>query len=309
MSRTRLAAATAAAAAVLAAGCGVGPGESSEGEATLTVTRDYGEVPMLEATVADPSASETVIRFLDREAEITTRFGGGFVQSIDGVEGEIAGDRTSDWFFFVNGVESSTGAAEAAVRGGDRIWWDHRDWTDAMRTPAVVGSWPEPFAQASAPEDERREVTVECLGGDEPCEAVTDALAAEGVEVAERAGGAGPRLLVGPWDRVRRDPVAARLEQGPSASGVFARFEREADGPALVALDSLAQTTREADAGAGLVAALRDGEQPPTWVVTGVDETGVGRAADAIGADTLRDRYAVAVFGAEEVRLPARGDA
>ena len=49
---------------------------------------------------------------LDREAEITTRYGGGFVQSIDGLEGALDAGRSLDWFFFVNGIESSTGAAE-----------------------------------------------------------------------------------------------------------------------------------------------------------------------------------------------------
>ncbi len=300
---------TAVALAVAATGCGVGPGESSPGEATLTVTRDYGEVPMLDATVEDPSASETVIRFLDREADITTRFGGGFVQSIDGVEGAVQNGRSTDWFFFVNGIESSTGAAEVVVRGGDRIWWDHRDWTDAMRTPAVVGQWPEPFTQASAPTEERRDVTVECLGDDPPCDAVLEALDAEGVDASERVDGSGPRVLVGPWERVREDPVAAQLEEGPAASGVFARFEPAGGGYELVALDSLAQVTRTGDSEAGLVAAVRDGEEPPTWVVTGVDGPGVEAAAGALDAERLADHYAVAFFGAEDVRLPARGDA
>ena len=30
-----------------------------------------------------------MIRFLDREAEITTRYGGGFVQSINGTAGGV----------------------------------------------------------------------------------------------------------------------------------------------------------------------------------------------------------------------------
>ena len=76
-----------------------------------------------------------MIRLLDREAEITTRYGGGFVQSIDGPGGRRAAGRRSDWFFYVNGIESAVGAADVRVRGGDRIWWDYRDWTDAMRVP------------------------------------------------------------------------------------------------------------------------------------------------------------------------------
>ena len=49
-------------AAALGTGCGFGPGESSEGEATLTVTRDYGAEPLVEAAREDPPESETVMR-------------------------------------------------------------------------------------------------------------------------------------------------------------------------------------------------------------------------------------------------------
>src|SRR5919201_186695 len=86
---------------VAVAGCGLGPGASSAGNARLTVTRDYGSATLLEASDRDPPASETVIRILDDEADIATRYGGGFVQSING----LAGTGSSDWFFYVNGVE------------------------------------------------------------------------------------------------------------------------------------------------------------------------------------------------------------
>ena len=56
-------------------------------EATLTVTRDYGAEVLLEATREDPPESETVMRMLDSEAEIETRYGGGLVQSIEGISG------------------------------------------------------------------------------------------------------------------------------------------------------------------------------------------------------------------------------
>jgi hypothetical protein len=303
-----------AAVAVAAPGCGIGPGESSAGEATLTVTRDYGAERMLAASQDDPPAAETVIRFLDREAEITTRYGGGFVQSIDGVSGELSGGRSRDWFFFVNGVESSRGAAEVEVRGGDRIWWDHRDWTDAMRTPAVVGSWPEPFAQASAG-TEREPVRVECLDERERCDAVADRLAEEGVDASvedavrdrgrlERAPPA-LRVLVGPWERVRTDPAAAQLERGPQASGVFARFEPAGRGYRLVALDERVEPVEAHASGAGLVAGVRAGERPPAWLVTGTDAAGVAKAVTMLDAAQLGDRYAVLGYGDTEVALPA----
>jgi hypothetical protein len=310
----RLGIALAACAAVAVSGCGLGEGETSEGEATLTVTRDFGTEPMVDAAVTDPAESETVIRMLDSQAEITTRYGGGFVQSIEGVAGEIAGGRSVDWFFFVNGIESPTGAADVPVRGGDRVWWDYRDWTDAMRAPAVVGSWPEPFAQAATPESEREPVIVECFGEREPCDTVSDRLGDEGVEAAvELAGGSvergdARRLLVGPWEELASEPPAPLLDDGPATSGVFARFAGAGGGVALEALDEHAEVAGEHGDGAGLVAALREGERPPSWLVTGTDADGVVRAAEALDAETLADRYAVALpVEGEPLALPAQG--
>ena len=173
-----------------------------------------------------------MIRFLDREAEITTRFGGGFVHSIDGIEGEIADGRSSDWFFFVNGIESSIAAPpRSSVRGGDRIWWDYRDWTDAMRAPAVVGSWPEPFAQASTPEAERargrrstawarrRPATRSARGSRRRASRSTTRGAGDAAAPA-------PGRPVGPG--ARRTRSRRQLDDGPAASGVFARLRAPA---------------------------------------------------------------------------------
>ena len=313
-------AAVALCAAIAGAGCGLGPGDADEGEATLTVTRDYGAEVLVDATVSDPAESDTVLRVLDREAEVTTRYGGGFVYSIDGVAGGIDDGRSADWFFYVDGVESETGAADVAIAAGDRIWWDYRDWTDAMRVPAVVGSWPEPFAQVSADAD-RAPVRIVCAGARGPCDAASEQLSEEGVdasiEAASRGGGSpdadAMRILVGSWDEIRGDPVAGQLAAGPPTSGVFGQVTRATSsaspagvrgGYQLVLLDETGDTVRTLGPGAGLVAALRGGEEPPTWLVTGTDADGVAEAVAALDEDDLRDRYAVAASGGATIALP-----
>jgi hypothetical protein len=277
---------------------------------TLTVTRDYGARALVKAAEDDPPSSETVLRFLDREAEITTRYGGGFVQSIEGLAGTESDGRRHDWFFYVNGIESGVGSADVHVRGGDRIWWDYRDWTDAMRVPAVVGSWPEPFARASA-EGASDPVRVECLAGGGACPLAAERLAQAGVEAGVQRGddarfGGAPRLLVGPWSEVRDDRAVDALRGGPAANGVFATFRRPADGGyRLVALDQTATPVADLGPGAGLVAALRSGGEEPTWIVTGGGPPAVRRAAGSLDAAALRDRYAVAApVGAPPVGLP-----
>ena len=288
-----------AAGAVAAAGCGFGPGPASSGTATLTVTRDYGASPLESASETDPSESETVLRFLDRNAEITTRYGGGFVQSIDGLAGSSSGDRRSDWFFYVNGIESPVGATGVRVHGGDRIWWDYRDWSAAMRVPAVVGSFPQPFLAA------RSDVQVDCSGAPDPCATVAGALRDAGVDVTAKRGlgqsGATPRVLVGPWASISDDEAAGQIEDGPAASGVFARFAgpRELD-----TLDARGEVAERQRAGAGLVAAVRLGDDAPTWVVTGTDAQGVESAASRVGEDDLQGRYALAIAGERNVPLP-----
>jgi Domain of unknown function (DUF4430) len=307
--RRRPVVAAALACAVAAVGCGVGEGPASEGTAYLTVTRDYGAERLVEANVEDPPESETVLRLLDGEAEITTRYGGAFVQSIEGVESEESGTRSFDWFFYVNGIESSLGAGEVRVHGGDRVWWDHREWTAAMRVPAVVGSWPEPFLHGS--EGRRYPVRIDCLGAEENCSAVADRLEDEGVAAsigteAARVEGELLRVVVGTWEEVRADSAVAQIEDGPAVSGVFADFELAADGEyELVGLEPGGERYSRVRGAAGLVAAVREGEQQPTWVVTGTNEAGVEAAVELLDEDSLRNHYAVAAWGGEELPLPA----
>jgi uncharacterized protein DUF4430 len=288
-------------AALAAAGCGLGPGEG-RGDVELTVTRDYGAEALVSRPVGDVTESDTVMRVLDRNAEITTRYGGGFVQSIDGLEADRSLGESFDWFFYVNGVESTVGAADYPLHGGERIWWDYRKWSEAMRVPAVVGSWPQPLVGGY--EGERRPVAVECMGGGEACAEVRSRLEKAGSSPAAGSPPGAIRVLVGPWARVREDPAAAQVESGPQASGVFADFTERGSGFELQGLDDGGEPARAFGPGAGLVAATRRYDAPPVWVVTGTTAAAVRAAASLLDAADLRDHYAVVVEGGREEAVP-----
>jgi uncharacterized protein DUF4430 len=296
----RIPAAAVALGVIAAAGCGLGPGKDA-GDVELTITRDYGAKVLAQKTESIHE-SDNVLRVLDRSAEITTRYGGGFVQSINGIEGGESGGRRSDWFFYVDGIESPIGSASYDLSGGDRIWWDYRDWTSAMRVPAVVGSWPEPFVHGF--EGKRYAAEVVCEGAAAPCSEVGNKLQAVGaVSPDDGASGGVVRVIVGPWNVVRRDPAAQPLSSGPDRSGVFARFvgSRKA---LLELLNQRGEAAGSVGKGGGLVAALRQGDDPPIWVVTGTDRRGVEAAAAEVG-DALRNRYAVAIQpGAGPIGVP-----
>jgi hypothetical protein len=290
-------------------GCGFGEGEST-GEVTLTVTRDFGVERVGEGTREGANEGDTVMRLLQRGFDVATRYGGGFVQSIDGVSGGREDGRQVDWFYYVNGIEAPIGSAERRVADGERVWWDHHPWDVAQRIPAVVGSYPEPFR--SGLEGKRFPVRLVCLGSaGRSCDEVETRLQDAGVSALSRSvleqspGEEVARVIVGRWADVRRDGIARRLERGPAASGVFAR--PAPSGAELVVLDTAGRPVRTLRAGAGLVAATAVEAQGPTWFVTGTDEVGVAAAAAALTEDRLQDRFAVAIDAGTDVPLPITG--
>ena len=305
--RRVLAALACAAAVALPAGCGLGEGDEQAGGATLRVTRDFGRAELGSADTETLRDGGTVMRFLRSEFDVETRFGGGFVQSIDGLAGEGSSGRR-DWFFFVNGVESDVGAAEYELSPGDKVQWDLRHWRAAMRVPAIVGAYPEPFRSGIG--GKRRPVRVECEeAAAEPCRDAKDSLERAGVPVSGSSLGAPgtetvTRLVVARWPQARIVRGAPALEDGPQASGVFARFG--ADGRSLELLDEdgkVARTIRPGD-GTALVAALRPRDDELIWLVTALDEEGLAAGVAALREKRLRDAFAVAVTGRTVEKLP-----
>jgi Domain of unknown function (DUF4430) len=292
------------------AGCGLGAGSPPSG-IKLTVTEDFGASQLRSFSAPKVVGQETVMSLLMRNATVTTRYGGGFVQSVDGRSGGEAQGEPVDWFYYVNGVQAPKGAAQTVVHPGDRVWWDRHDWSQAESVPAVVGSFPEPFLNGI--DGKRLPVRVECATqSSAPCATVASRLREAGVTagVSGIEPGAEPltlRVLVGPWSALKGGQAAQAIAQGPDASGVYARFVSDGS---LTLLDGNGRSARVLSGEAGLVAATSSHEEgeTPTWLVTGTDEEGVELAARALSPTSLADRFAVALTpGSGLLSVPAGG--
>jgi hypothetical protein len=301
----RVADAIRASAALLAAlaigGCGLGAG-SAPAHVSLLVTQGFGAQTLVSENAPRISGADTVMRMLERNANVTTSYGGGFVQSING----LAGGGGRDWFYYVNGVEASKGAAETKLHGGDHVWWDRHDWSATEDVPAVVGSFPEPFVDGYG--GKRFPLRIECTQTtSKSCAAVEQVFA--GYNIVASLGcllcseyNLSLRVLVGPYATFAADPAADLLARGVGASGVYARFVEH--GSRLELLGQEGRVVRSAGAGAGLVAATRFMGQPPVWFVTGTDAAGVSAAVAAFNAATLDEHFAVAVIDGAAIPLP-----
>jgi hypothetical protein len=107
----------------------------------LWVTTDRGARVVFSGPV--PAGADG-IRTVEGKLKVTTRYGGRYLQSVNGIAGSLTGQR--DWFFYVNGLEGDRSAAEVTIHPGDVLWWDYRKWNGAtMHVPVVAGAYPRPF--------------------------------------------------------------------------------------------------------------------------------------------------------------------
>ena len=283
-------------------GCGLGPGPGTQ-HISLTVTADFGSHRIGAISRRRVPGAQTVMRMLERSFTVGTRYGGGFVQTIDGHAGSAS---QHDWFYYVNGVQAPQGAATTDVHRGDRIWFDLHDWHATGSVPAVVGSFPEPFRDGIG--GKRYPVTVQCASGlDAACAKVSAALTAAGIPSASQGFGSGSgedtlSVVVATWRQVSGAVGANLIAHGPASSGVYARFAQ--GGAALQLLDPAGKVASTLGPGAGLIAATADQNSVPTWLVTGTDVSGVVAAAGAMSTGALHDHFALAVSGARRIPVP-----
>ena len=287
----RRAAATLAVLALVAAGChskSKPAPAAGKPTATLVVTRDFGTQPLLDRTVAP---GQTVMTALRGVAKIDTRYGGRFVQSIDGVSGSLT--RARDWTYFVNGLEARVGATDITLHAGDRVWWDFHPWADMPTIPAVVGSFPEPFVHGTG----RPAARVQVRG--------SAALAAALRQDGARTGSASSpwRVLVGSDAALRRDPAYRSATRTPLAQGVTVSM-RDGQVVGYVGHGTLAPLGRARVA----IFAIRAGAGA-TLYVSGVSAADASRAAGELAAHPaiVRHRYAVALDANGRVVPQVRG--
>jgi hypothetical protein len=285
-------------------GCGFGAGRGSK-DASVQVTSDFGTHVLGHAVEPKVPGAETVMSLTQRHFKVTTRYGGGFVESIDGHSGSA--DHL-DWFYYVNGIQAPKGAAVTDVSKGDHIWWDLHDWVAADSIPAVVGSFPEPFTNGTGGKE--FPTLIDCAPGTQrACDMIGSSLHRAGVKAADQGFGTGSgsdslAVVVGTWRQIQGVVAAELIAGGPKSSGVYAQFVGRA-GRAIELDNPSGDVVRTLYGNAGLIAATEQVSLgQPTWFVTGTDAAGVIAAARAFTSADLHDHFAIAVSAGKVIPIP-----
>ena len=288
---------------------------SSGSSVRIIVTRGFGEPAILEKTVAI-GEDTTALDGLQMVASVETKYGGGFVSSIEGISSQYEGANKTkeDWLFYINGISLSIGAGGYILRDGDSEHWDYHDWSFRQFIPAIIGDFPEPFVHGIRGVVHPTVVAYQS-GWEEAARQIADRLRGLGVpdvtcrsfnELSAGDKESSNLVLVGTSDFA---PVE-ELNEPWNRLGFFCHFE---DG-ALVVFDSAGKLVNGYGAGTGLIQATQSIWNPNgigagenvVWLVSGLDESGVKAAVDILinHPDAYKYACAAVVTEGETLRLP-----
>ena len=290
---------------LVCAGCGFGPGIGT-GAVKLRVTENFGSTTLKNLTAGKVAGSETDMQLLQHHvADVGTKYGGGFVESIDGHSGT---SHDYDWFYYVNGIAATKGAAVTKLYKGDNVWFDLHDWSasGATSTAAVVGAFPEPFQNGTG--GRRYPSTISWSTGLKPAaDEITAQFTRLHIPLSPAHPGYGANdvlsVNVGTWRQLRGEVIAELLKFGPGTSGVYARIAQ--GGRELDLENEAGAVVKRLGPDTGLIAAVANSNDPaPTWLVTGTDRAGVMAAARAFNTRSLADHFALVVHGDTHYPVP-----
>ncbi len=278
----------------------------------LLVTRNFGGQGILQETV-EIQESWTIMDLLQAKMKVETRYGGTFIDSINGLKGSSGGlsGEMQDWFYYVNGICPNVGGSDYIISPGEVIWWDYHAWKAGPANAAVVGCYPEPFLHGY--EGKIRSTTIMCPTDDlEEGYRLEKALKARGVssirvmQIDEGllANRQGPTIVLGEWEELKHSAFISDFNQAYKRNGTGIHFNEKK----LALMDIQGQVKRDIDGSAGVIAATGNGlgDPCPLWLVSGTDVQGFRAALDILlnNPGKIAGRYNAAITADEVISVP-----
>ena len=286
-----------------------------ENTVTVVVTRDFGKELIIERDI-EHKVKTSAMDALQAVAEVETKYGGGFISSINGIGSEYggAGSKKKDWFFYINGIASKVGAGDCILQSGDVEHWDFRDWSYQQFVPAIIGDYPQPFWSGYGDRAALTFVVYEETFIAE-AESLVEILKKDGIprvsavcddQLSEEARGQNNLIIIaGP-----ENGLISELNKVYKKLGFYAYLESGK----ITVLDAAGSMSWEYGHGVGIIQGTQNPWNPKgigagenaVWMITGTDVEGVKSAANALlnSQDELRYAFAAVVSEGEIVKIP-----
>ena len=296
--------------AIVLSGCH--PQPSGKIAVKVIVSQNFGNKLVLDE-LARISDSANALDALQKVATVETKYGGGFVEAINGIRSQYSENKVNgDWFFYVNGISANVGGLSYKLCNGDIEHWDFHDWSLRAFVPAIIGDFPQPFLSGYQGKVSPTIIVYDKAFQD-AAQDLMNKLEELGVERVTTQ--IATKLL--PQDKKHSNLILLGTEDFDLISelnenrklGFYIHFE---DSKAVI-YDSQGNKTQY-ESGCGLIQATQNPWNPKgigvcenvVWIVSGTNENQVQNAATILTNHDERFRYACAavVIGEEVIKVP-----
>lgn len=281
----------------------------------VVVTRDFGQQVLLDTTIQVPQGC-SALAALKQVADVKTAYGGGFVNSINGLSSQYSGGQAKqyDWLVYLNGIQSNTGALDYTMRHGDIQRWDYHRWNFRTFIPAIVGDFPEPFLHGYKGQV-KPTIIVYDGGFEQNAEELEDTLIDLGVasvssqpigELGDSDKRNANLIIIGYSD----GEMIAEMNSAWNKMGFFARFEEGG----LNVYTGTGEQAAQYGPGTGIIQATQSPWNPKgtgvcenvVWMVSGTDGAGIEAAVEALitRPSEMQHAFAVVVADGQIIKVP-----
>jgi hypothetical protein len=287
---------------VAVSGCGQRQADSSEMiTAELWVTQNFAADTIFDEKVSFASG-DSVMKVLSSNLDVETAYGGGFVNAIEGLKSEPG----KDWFYYMNGVLSSNGSTQYIPQQGDVIWWEYHEWGGISFVPAVIGTFPKPFAK-----DDSESLILYTEGGKQAAHNFELTLKNNSLNAKPQPINDSLILdrscvtaVVGLCSELNELSSVKSLFENHTKTGLFFKIANDK----IITLDVNGTDSKVFGLGSGAVAATAAGlgDPNPLWIIAGTDETGLNAAVDVLenSPEDIRKTFGVVINGDEIIKIP-----
>lgn len=278
----------------------------------LLITRDFGTRTLFAKTVGYKE-NATILDVLKSNLQIETKYGGSFINSINGLVGSTRGanGKRQDWFNYINGICCDVGVLDYNLETAAAIWWDYHPWMMGPSIATVIGSYPEPFLHGY---EGKVKPTIIMSSEDDLdlSKSLQAALKSQGVSQVKvinfNEGNLetrpGPTIVIGKWDKLKQIDYLEKLNQAYSKTGTCVYFSDKG----LELLDYSGKAAKKIDGSAGVIVATGQGlgDDSPLWLVAGTDEAGLHSAINVLtkNPDKIKHMYNAAILADKVMALP-----
>jgi len=278
----------------------------------VVVTLNYGRKLLVDREVPLNEGS-SAMDALKLVAEVETRYGGGFVYSINGIKSGYSGRERikMDWFFYVNGFLANEGASSYRVKNGDLTQWDYHYWGFQMFNKAIVGAFPETFSRGYGGKvyptiiayEEGFENDAKRLGL--KLEEFSVKVKLRGLDELNREELENSNVIL---ISTLKPKIASELNREHARIGFYLYF----NGNAFVEVSSRGEVLNAYRGHVGVIQAAQNVWNPKgdwacenvIWVVWGLDSEGVKSAVNAILQENFRYAFSILILNGTVVREP-----